>query len=220
MLDLRGYKGFALRVGDLSTEAGWITYHCLINNITLKRIPEQQPFPDDLVPSGSVEWCSKILGYPIIPNYYPNWLSSYLHRRVWRSDEWIKGVHFVKPADRYKRFNGYVTTSRKKKKPPFWYSDVFHFQEEFRYYVSNGKVICGEWYDGMDNLPKIAPTLNIDIPSGYCGALDFGEDTWGNLVLVEAQHPFACGWYGPGKDIEKYMQWLVDGWLYMEWSGI
>jgi len=35
----------------------------------------------------------------------------------------------------------------------------------------------------------------------------------GKLALVEANHPFACGWYG--KEHEIYLEWLSKGWEYM-----
>ena len=41
-------------------------------------------------------------------------------------------------------------------------------------------------------------------------ALDFGTLTTGKLALVEANFPYACGWYG--KDNIKYIQWLTLSW--------
>lgn len=149
------------------------------------------------------------------PDYYPKWLTSYLYRKVWKDDKWVLGKRFfVKPADKYKRFTGFVTygTYAKKKKPPFWYSDIVSFTNEWRYYISNGKVLCGEWYWGEKE--QEAPKLLFDIPVTYSGALDFGILTTGEFALVESQHPFACGWYG--KSIALYAQWLIDGWIYMK----
>jgi len=58
-----------------------------------------------------------------------------------------------------------------------------------------------------------APGLNIDIPSDYCGALDFGTLSTGQLALVEANSPYACGWYG--KKYQIYVEWVVKGWSYL-----
>jgi hypothetical protein len=74
-------------------------------------------------------------------------------------------------------------------------------------------VLAAEWYAGDLSEPYPEPIDRIKIPSDYCGALDFGVFSNGKLALVEAQHPYACGWYG--KDHEKYCQWIIDGWIYM-----
>jgi len=31
---------------------------------------------------------------------------------------------------------------------------------------------------------------------------------------LEAHPPFACGWYG--KNTEIYLQWIIDGWIYLK----
>jgi len=46
-----------------------------------------------------------------------------------------------------------------------------------------------------------------------CGALDFGILTTGELALVEANSPYACGWYG--KNHKLYFEWIVAGWEYL-----
>jgi hypothetical protein len=43
-----------------------------------------------------------------------------------------------------------------------------------------------------------------------------GENQDGQLILVEQQAPFACGWYGkttPAEN-EKYTKWIAHGWDY------
>jgi len=221
-LDLKQYKGFALMKGDtLSRESQILSVMCLTHDIPLVRVDKTKPCPADYVPCGSVEWCELSLGYHVKPNYYPGWLSSYLHRNVWETDKWPLGKKvFIKPSDRYKRFTGFCTTGtyKKKKKPPFICSDIVSFVNEWRYYISNGKVLCGEWYWGDEVNTPDAPSIdNIKFPEGFCGAVDFGFFDIGKpmaFALIEVQHPFACGWYG--QKHELYLQWLVDGWKYME----
>jgi hypothetical protein len=216
-MDLKGFKGFCLISGDLSIEAKCIIKYCLLHDIFLKKIPDKNiPCPDDLVPSGSVEWCLKSLNQPVVPDYYPEWLSAHLYRKVWKADTWPLKKVFIKPSDRDKRFTGFVTsgTYRKKKKPPFWCSEIVRFENEWRYYISNGEILCGEWYWGDEVNTPNAPELNIDIPPKYCGAIDFGRLTTGELALVEANTSFACGWYGEEDGL--YMKWLVDGWAYIK----
>jgi len=192
---------------------------CLLYDIPLIRVDENNLDVANYVPCSSVEWCSKILGYNVKPNYYPDWLKKYLYRNVWETNKWPLGKKvFIKPADKYKRFNGFITTGiySKKKKSPFWCSDIVYFKNEWRYYISNGKILCSGWYLGDEiNIPEV-PILNINIPKDYCGAVDFGELKTGKLALVETNHPFACGWYGKQSEDYLYFQWLVNGWKYMQ----
>lgn len=219
MIDLHGFKGFATLQSDTSRESNKLYVFTTVNDIPLIRVKAHEACPIEYIPCGSVEWCLKSLGTTITPDYYPDFLEQMLHRKVWKSDEWLLGRRlFVKPADRYKRFTGFVTTGTytNKKKPPFWYSEVIpNIYNEWRYYVSYGKVLCGEWYANAEGCldEPLAPELSIVFPSDFCGAVDICDDTMGNLYLVESQHPFACGWYG--KDDHLYFQWLVDGWEYM-----
>jgi hypothetical protein len=74
-------------------------------------------------------------------------------------------------------------------------------------------VLTGEWYSGDEiNMPD-SPALDIMIPNDYFGALDFGRLRSGELALVEANSPYACGWYG--KNNEIYVDWLIKGWNYL-----
>ena len=219
MINLKGHTGFALMKGDRSIEASKLELYCSLTNIPIIHVDKKTACPDEYVPCGSVEWCLLCLGKEVIPNYYPEWLNEFLYRKVWQADKWPLGKKcFIKPSDKYKRFTGFVTTGtyKKKKKPPFWCSDIVSFVNEWRYYIADSKILCGEWYWGDEiNTPE-APQLNIEprISTNYCGALDFGILKDGRLALIEAQHPFACGWYG--KNIELYAQWVISGWKYMK----
>ena len=157
MINLKGNKGFKILRSDHSLEANRLSIFCLMNKIPLLKVDKsfiksrygaygssgteelhnailmKEDIEKDYVPCGSVEWCLHLLDKKIVPDYYPEWLQGSLHRKVWQSDEWILGRKlFVKPSDRYKRFTGFVTTGTysKKKKPPFWYSEVITFVNE------------------------------------------------------------------------------------------
>lgn len=163
-------------------------------------------------PCGTVEWVLNAFGKEVAPDYYPDFLRPYLFRKVWKTDEWPLGSKvFIKPADKYKRFTGFVTNGgySKKKRGPYWCSEVVHFKNEWRYYISNGKVVASGWYWGDDEQSE-PPLLDINFPVGYCGAVDFGIISSGELALVEANHPFACGWYGTNH--KAYALWLAEGW--------
>lgn len=207
---------FALQKGDNSQEAIAVHQTAILDGHKAQYFDNYKKVPNDFIPCGSVEWCLKILGRPVTPDYYPEFLKPYLHRDVWQTNEWPLGEKvFIKPADKYKRFTGFVTNGgyRGKKRGPYWCSNVVAFKNEWRYYISHGKILDTGWYWGDElNVPP-APVLGFDISSDYCGALDFG-DMDGYLVLVEANHPFACGWYGT--DYRKYTQWIVNGWHYMK----
>ncbi len=219
-------KGFAIQLAQMSQfntkeETSVITY-CILRKIPYKFCKKPDDRPEGFIPVGKVEWCDAFLPREkSVPEYYPEFLKDHLFRKVWKTDTWpmTRGI-FVKPADRHKRFTGFVTFGgyRKKKRGPYWCSEVVSFLNEWRYYVANGKVLVGEWYDGDQEATPEAPELKIDIPADYCGALDFGMLTTGELALVEANSPYACGWYGKNNDL--YVEWLIKGWEYLNETNV
>jgi hypothetical protein len=223
-IDLKGYKGFKILKSDHSLEANRLHAFCYMNDIPLLKLDPSNIFTDEFIPCGSVEWCEQLLGQHIKPDYYPEWLQDSLYRKVWQSNDWILGRKlFIKPSDKYKRFTGFVTTGtyKKKKKPPFWYSELITFENEWRYYITEGVIECASWYWGDEiNTPNppLFPALEAlkSIPKDFCGAIDFGMTKDSKFVLIESQHPFACGWYGPQEYDKTYFQWLIDGWIYMK----
>jgi len=217
-IDLKNYKGFAITETQ-SVESLALIQYCILKDIKYIIVNKKEKCPQDYVPSGSVEWCLKALGKEVKPDYFPYWTHDYLRRNIWYTDKWPLGKKvFIKPSDRYKRFTGFITTGTysKKKKPPFVCSDIVKFKNEWRYYVSNGKILCGEWYWGDNiNTPEAPKLFGIaKMPHDFCGTLDFGITTDSKFLLIETHHPFACGWYG--KNHEIYLQWLIDGWKYMQ----
>ena len=123
---------------------------------------------------------------------------------------------FIKPSDKNKRFTGFVTNGgyKGKKKPPYWCSEVVYFVNEWRYYIANGKVLTAEWYSGDEIDTPDAPQIDANWPEDYCNAVDFGLTKEGKIVLVEANQPFACGWYGKQHDL--YTKWIIEGWNFMK----
>ena len=209
---------FALKTSDKhSKETQALAHYNVMDRVGLKFYQRAREVPPDAIPAGSIEWVLECTGWQVEPDYYPEFFQQYLGRKVWKTDEWpmAAGV-FVKPADKYKRFTGKLTRGgyHGKKKGPYWCSERVQFQDEWRYYVANGKLLYIGWYDGIsdDNHP---PDIEIAWPADYCGAVDFGTTTDGRFLLVEAQHPFSCGWYGHIVEGRIYGQWLEAGYEYM-----
>jgi hypothetical protein len=202
---------------DRGKEEKAVISHCILNRLPYMYFSKIEDVPHDYIPVGNLKWVEKFL-HPniVIPDYYPEFLKDYLFRKVWRTDKWpVNEKVFIKPADFHKRFTGFCTTGgyRKKKKGPYWCSEIVHFINEWRYYVADGKILTGEWYDGDEVNTPDAPDLGIKIPERFCGAIDFGVTNQGKLALVESQPPYACGWYG--KNDKLYVEWLVKGWDYL-----
>ena len=219
------FKGFALMIGDDSFEVKAISLFCTTHDILCKWFKKDEKIPEDFIPSGSVEWCESQLGFHPMPDYYPEWSQPFLHRKVWQSTEWLYEQRvFVKPADKYKRFTGFVKLAcsyKGKKRPPYWYSEVVKFTNEWRYYVTHGNMQLGRgyWYSGDEVRTPEAPQIyEMTMPLNFCGCVDIGELEDGTLAVVEVQHPFACGWYGKFEDVHIYMNWLYHGWKFMNRS--
>jgi hypothetical protein len=214
-MNIYNYKGFALQRKNISCyEEQTVCTSAALNKIPFKIFQDGKDVPKDLIPVGDCKFVQSVLGRKIIPNYYPIQLEQYLRRKVWHSDRWPLKRVFVKPSDQYKRFTGFVTngTYRGKKKGPYILSDIIQIKNEWRYYL--GTKMDGFWYSGQDE-EKIAPTLPDFPKMEYnIGCLDMGETFDGELILIEWQHPFSCGWYGKGvNDGEEYTQWLIDGYM-------
>ena len=186
---------------------------------------------------GTVEWIDNyFINYynsTFVPDYYPHWTKSIWHRKIAHGREGLKGVRrqFIKPSDKYKRFDPYIISLQNNgtagpleelyfANGPFVCSEVVEFVNEWRYYISNGEVLASWWYQGDEEDSEKdpnGPKFPIDIPKDYCGAVDLGILTTGELALVEAHHPYSIGWYGDNtqRDREVYIKFLEDGWKYL-----
>lgn len=171
--------------------------------------PELKP---GYVPFGSVEWTENLLGRRVKPDYYPIFLKRYISRNIWESLEWPATPVFIKPADQYKRFTGCISDSIPKQSGPFFCSDIVSFKSEWRFYIIDGAIWQASWYAG-DEYEDPPLFLDVPCPGGWCGAIDFGRLETGQIELIEAHHPFACGWYG--KNYIRFIKFISSGWEYM-----
>lgn len=169
---------------------------------------------NNYIPIGDVDWCEAALGEAVIPDYFPMFLWKFLNRKIWSTNysppfEPYPRPYFIKPADKYKRFDGKIITNDDLNIPlyPWICSNIVKFTDEWRYYVLRGKIIDSGWYLG-DTPDAQSPIIDVDW-GVWSGAVDFGLVN-GQLQLVEAHHPFACGWYT--KNIDAMIEFFVGGW--------
>jgi hypothetical protein len=220
MLNWREYcKGFAIQKQVCDWEGKVLAIVGALNNIPFRMVSDIKQIPDGYIPSGTVPWVSSILGEVITPNYFPNFLNSYVTRKVWREEKWPLRKVFIKPVDKHKKFTGFITSGTyrgRKGKGPYICSEIVKFVDEWRYYISYGRLIGAYWYWGDGDEPKEAPKLDIQWPENWCGTADFGILSNGNVELVECHPPFACGWYGKSSLGLQYAEFLTLGWLWLK----
>lgn len=165
------------------------------------------------IPFGSVEFVESIIG-PKRPDYYPEWTRPAWHRKI--STTPIGWPCFVKPADRYKRFTGFVADFPAGGE--CIHSEVVEFVDEWRHYVAGGVSLCSWWYQGNeatgDDDPH-GPPLPFEVPADFCGAVDIGRLSTGEIALVEVQHPYGIGWYGEQSQAKLYADFLAIGFASM-----
>ena len=135
IMDKYGFKGFSMKHANICDhEQKCVLLTCARYNLPYKFCRRPEESPQDYIPVGNVLWCEHFLDKTItIPDYYPEFLSSFLKREIWLSERWPLGKKvFIKPADRHKRFTGFITsgTYRKKKRGPFWCSEIVQFKNE------------------------------------------------------------------------------------------
>lgn len=212
------YRGFAIHKKNIRAyEEATVLSTCILESIPYVVVSGYKNVKSDMIPVGDIKFIQAVVGTKVKPQYYP--FESLLKRKVWYTDEWPLGkVVFIKPADEYKRFTGFITNGgyRRKKRGPYVCSEVIKIKNEWRYYLGSG-MDEGFWYAGQDEC-KESPALGsfgIDFNNMY-GCLDMGELEDGSIILVEYQHAFSCGWYGKGvQDGSKYAKWLAYGYADM-----
>lgn len=180
-------------------------------------------YKEDMIPVGTVEFVEQFIGVRR-PDYYPEFLRPFFKRNVWESEFLPDRACFIKPADRHKKFNGicipenlrfYYDESGKKIEGPFSCSDIIETpKEEWRYYVANGEVLAAFWYMG-EEFEVDPPDIDLKFPPSFCGAVDFGRLNNGEIILIENNLPYACGWYGSYVEGDIYLEWIVEGWEYL-----
>jgi hypothetical protein len=206
-------KGFAIEYDVKDTRNGVsIIATCSLQKIPYTIVKNPGDVPEEFIPFGNVAWIETCLGRKVRPEYFPKFTETLLHRKIWIQDCWpSNGVH-VKPADEYKRYQGRMADNNVEVGPHLC-SEFVNFENEWRYYITKGEVISAWWYAGKEE--QEAPDLPIKIPKDWYGTLDVGTTLTG-LQIVEAHHPFSCGWYGETYKAEKYLEWLSGGWGYMK----
>jgi hypothetical protein len=203
------------------TESNAIAHACIIDGVgSFRRGNELR---DGEIPVGSVEFVENFCGIKK-PFYYPDFLKGFFKREI-REYNWRDGFYedgyvpdvtgkFVKPLDRHKRFDGFICQNKKDiPKFPIAASEVVNFVSEWRIYVAKGEECAKFQYIGDDEIE--IPELGIDWPILFGGAVDFGLNEKGEVLLVENNLPYACGWYGSIDEGRVYAEWLESGWNYV-----
>ena len=213
------FQGFAIQRHHEGWEGKALTIVACLDRLPCRTFVKPEEVSVGWIPCGTVPWVSAVLNRPVVPHYFPKFLSSFVTRKIWYADKWTKERAFVKPSDRHKRFTGFVSPVgwSKKRKGPLVYSEIVSFQDEWRFYVADGRLLTAEWYWPENGEEKPAPVLDIQWPDGWCGTADFGTLPDGKVELVECHPPFACGWYG--KKHELYAEFLTLGWRWLTNGG-
>ncbi|MEO0899125.1 MAG: ATP-grasp domain-containing protein [Bacteroidota bacterium] len=156
---------------------------------------------------------------------YPEELTSFLHRRVWKStlkdviQSGRKGI-FIKPVET-KLFAGKVITGFKDfiglgydREVSIWCSEVVDLVTEWRCFIRYGRLLDVRYYKGawdskldlsvVENAIKAFTTQ----PAAFC--LDFGVDKEGKYYLVEVNDGHSLGTYGIGAI--SYAKFLSARW--------
>lgn len=186
--------------------------------------------PEDIVVSGigDVRNVLNRFGKPYPTLEYPESISDYLGRRIWKDvlgeimsnkDKWNV---FVKPVEGGKLFTGTVIKDfadfrgciGANEQTEVWCSDLVDFVSEYRCFVRYGKVVDVKHYNGdCLCLPSKDILLSIiqdykDAPNAY--VVDLGVTKKGDTLLVEVNEGYSVGAYG--LDPIKYAKFLTTRW--------
>lgn len=186
------------------------------------------------VVAGSVKFVRaalKALGKePPTQNPYPDAMRPWLRRKVWPVASLGRALDqelpvFVRPANRWKRFTGFVAESHSppqvygvSRREPVWCSEVVRFVSEWRCYVVANELrhIGFAKYGGdrgrRPNEHVIAHAISAFkpfAPSAY--AVDFGVLDSGTTALIELNDGFSVGAYD-GVTAEVYWDLIATRW--------
>lgn len=166
---------------------------------------------------------------------YPPELNKLLYRRVARLPSLSAARRkladgesfFIKPADGWKRFTGFVANfetdirfNGMSQARPVWIADPVRFASEWRVCVASHGVLDMRFVHGCGDC-SIEPdraviedavrllAANPDTPAGYC--IDFGVLDSGETALVEMNDGFAFGAY-EGMPAEVYWEVTLMRW--------
>lgn len=186
--------------------------------------------PGDLVVGtlDDVEITLDRLGVRPAPLDYPEELTEFLGRKIWRSTLFTITSHedcwhvFVKPIYDVKRFSGTVLDECKDliklggglEDIEVWCSERVNFLSEWRLWVVGGEILglvpyAGRWdlFPDTDVLRRAVAAYH-SAPAAY--TLDFGVTDRGETLLVEASDGFALRSFG--LEPEKYVRFLAARW--------
>ncbi|MDF8364713.1 ATP-grasp domain-containing protein [Achromobacter anxifer] len=199
---------------------------------------------DGIIPIGSIQFIRAALRQLDFelpkPQSYPSVLAHLLYRQVSWFDSLASAVKllddgqplFVKPADRWKSFTGFVIRhpddirlSGKSRSSPVWVSSIVDFQSEWRAYVSDHKLLDLRFVDdGGDR--RVEPDIQVVLdaisrlqsdastPRGY--VIDFGVLATSQTALVEMNDGFAFGAYD---GLPASVLWEVAAMRFLEITG-
>jgi ATP-grasp domain, R2K clade family 3 len=145
---------------------------------------------------------------------YPDELTSFLGRKIWRSQINYIAKHpeqwniFIKPATLAKKFKGRLLTSAKDliscgdefEDTEIWCSEPVNFLAEWRCFVRYGEILgvksyYGDWRVHFDSqVIENAIAAYHSAPAGY--AADFGVTDKGETLLIEVNDGYSIGAYG------------------------
>ena len=213
-------SGFALERGHEGRERIAVLQVATFEKIPFRIFDEASQVPKGWIPCGSVRFCEGVLGRHLKPDYLPVHLLGSVSRALWIAGDIPDEDCFVKPLDQYKRFTGCHAKEAVAHGfiGPFFCSSTVQIENEWRYYITRGKVVAAGWYAGKDENEPPPDLSSRHLGNFWCGAADFARLHDGRLELIEAQHPCACGWYGDNH--KDYVQWLVDGWDYIKRTNL
>lgn len=207
-------------VHALALERGIETVQASTKQIERRKVQ----LTDTDLPVGGVPFILQAMhqmGIEVPPhNPYPDVLKPWLHRNVRLvrtlgqvQDELRDGAPsiFVKPAQGWKRFTGFVATDPSdpqfngcSRRVPVWVSDPVQIVSEWRCYVAHNELLACEFADfggdksvqpGQSEIAKaLAALAGNGAPAGY--VIDFGVLADGRTALIELNDGFSFGAYG------------------------
>ena len=178
--------------------------------------------PEDEIPVGSVEFVESAIGKSFKPDYHPIWMKDFVIRKTWISDSWPEEDCFVKPNDLYKIFENTLSSNipdNKSESKQFFCQEIVDVGNEWRIYVSDGKVCDCSWYQGPEEDKKfdsnILEKIVAKIPENWYGTIDIMETSNG-IELCECHHPYSIGWYGDSVNNDQYFNFIMGGYEYLK----
>ena len=222
---------------------------CMSADVPVKRCAAEslEQYAVDLrngaLPVGSVEFVREAMHTTglIEPEWscYPISLQKYFHRTIQRGKRReIVDICFVKPVTT-KLFDGFVldpdsisapedvhtalqwsTLNALDSETELWIAEPVEFISEWRYYVTNGRLVARARYDqhGCEQAPQPNPSIVADAvlevwgELGHSFALDMGVLSNGETALVEVNDAWAIGRYGGSITPRAYLEFLQSRW--------